>query len=109
MQTCVYGLSGETDQKVSDWRHVQEKRTTRRGKTKIEKKRRGDDDVQMPPVRVDIVCSQTPGTIWCALTGCEAIFRGLDLRGAISRVSSGIVAYAVASREKQTTTRRATT
>ncbi|GMR02815.1 MAG: hypothetical protein BMS9Abin20_1166 [Acidimicrobiia bacterium] len=31
-----------------------------------------------------IVCSRTPGTIWCTSTECGAVFHDVDINGAIN-------------------------
>ncbi len=39
----------------------------------------------------EIVCSRTPGTIWCISTECGAVFRDVDINGAISRTPQAVV------------------
>lgn len=50
----------------------------------------------------EIVCSRTPGTVWCTSTECGAVFHDVDLNGAISRVSQESGVMTVTGEEQPT-------
>ena len=51
----------------------------------------------------ELVCSRTPGTVWCVSTECGAVFHDVDLSGAISRVPQESASTSVADEEKPAT------
>lgn len=51
----------------------------------------------------EIVCSRTPGTIWCTSTECGAVFHDVGLNGAISRAPQEATMSPVAGDEKSAT------
>jgi len=54
----------------------------------------------------EIVCSRTPGTIWCTSTECGAVFHDIDLTGTISVTSQEPPARPVGSQEQPDTSNR---
>lgn len=51
----------------------------------------------------EIVCSRTPGTVWCMSTQCGAVFHDVDVNGAIRRTSQDSSATIVPGEEKAAT------
>lgn len=51
----------------------------------------------------EIVCSRTPGTIWCTSTECGAVFHDVDIDGAINLAPQETTMPPVASDEKPVT------
>jgi len=55
----------------------------------------------------ELVCSRTPGTVWCVSTECGAVFHDVDLSGAISRMPQESAPTSGADEEKPVARNRA--